>query len=107
VTDGIVGVAVAAAVWTVVTAVGATVAYRVGYRAARRPFPTALRDDLARHKRDCLREAPERVARELDLYLGPARHGAGAVPAPRDRAAAEPAAAEAHGARDTAHGHRA
>ena len=93
--DGMAELVVAAAAWAAATAIAATIAYRTGYRRARRPFPTALRDDLTRHKRDCLREPPERIARELELYLGPVHRDTRPVPPARDRGAAAPATAEA------------
>ena len=100
--DGMAGIVVAAAAWAAVTGVAATFAYRAGRRAARRPFPAPLRDDLMRHKRDCLREPAERVARELDLYLGPAHRDAPSVPRAGGHDAAAPASAPSSSATDGA-----
>lgn len=52
------------------TALAAPLAYRIGYRRARPPFPEQLRADLRRHKRECLGEPVERVEQELLLFLG-------------------------------------
>ena len=63
--------------WSAVVAAAtipaASVAYRLGYRHGRPPFPPPLRADLGSHKRDCLGETADRVERDLLLFLGPAR----------------------------------
>ncbi len=59
----------------IATIAAAAFAYRIGYRRGRPPFPEALRGDLARHKRVCLGEPPERVELELTLFLGAAGAG--------------------------------
>jgi hypothetical protein len=62
------------AVLAAATLPAASLAYRVGYRRGRPPFPVRLRADLACHKRECLGEPAERVERDLLLFLGPERH---------------------------------
>ena len=44
--------------------------FRCGRRHGRCPFPPWLVTELSLHKRDCLGEAPERVALEMDLLFG-------------------------------------
>jgi hypothetical protein len=51
-------------------AVLATVAYRRGRWDGRRRLPSAVLDELVRHKLECLGEPPERVTLEMSLLFG-------------------------------------